>query len=138
MSHVGDPATYPDPDPVEPARVVDAQAQEWERTYAMFTHLSLLTFHVMLPVIPALVLWLVKRERSPFVDDHGREAVNYQISLVLYALLVVPIVALMTCGIGAVLVIPVYVLAVVGMIKAAIAANKGEYFRYPACIRFLH
>jgi uncharacterized Tic20 family protein len=32
----------------------------------------------------------------------------------------------------------VYVLAVVGMIKAAIAANKGEYFRYPACIRFLH
>jgi uncharacterized Tic20 family protein len=138
MSHVGDPATYPDPDPVDPARVKDAQAQEWERTYAMFNHLSLLTVHALLPVIPALVMWLIKRDRSPFIDDHGREAVNFQISLVLYALLGVPVVALLTCGVGAVLWVAVWALGIVGMILGAIAAHKGEYFRYPACIRFLH
>lgn len=136
MFSVGNPTTFPDDS--GNARVVDATAQEWERTYAMFTHLSLLTIHFLMPVIPALVLWLVKRERSPFIDDHGREAVNFQISLVLYALIVVPIVGLLTCGIGWVLWLGVYVLGLVGMILAAIAANKGEYYRYPACVRFLH
>lgn len=135
MSQVGNPAM--DPGFMPQDRIVDGQAQEWERTYAMFNHLSLLTFHVLLPVIPALVMWLIKRERSPFVDDHGREAVNFQISLVLYALVVVPIVGLLTCGIGWVLWVAVYGLGIVGMILGAVAANKGEYFRYPACIRFL-
>jgi hypothetical protein len=119
-------------------RVVDPLAAEWERTYAMFTHLSLLTLHVLMPVVPALVMWLIKRDRSPFVDDHGREAVNFQLSLVIYALVIVPISGLLTCGVGFVLWIPVYLMGIVGMILAALAANKGQYYRYPATIRFLH
>lgn len=116
-------------------RVVDAHAQEWERTYAMFTHLSLVTVYALVPVIPALVMWLIKRDRSPFVDDHGREAVNFQISLVLYTLLSG---LLVLCGISFILMAAVHVLGIVGMILASIAANKGEYYRYPACIRFIH
>src|SRR3954469_8419096 len=122
-------------------RVVDAQAAEWERTYSMFTHLTLLALAIPLfpvPVIPALVLWLIKRDRSPFVDDHGREAVNFQLSLVLYALVAVPLAGLVTCGLGFLLWLPVYALGMVGMILAAIAAHKGQYYRYPATIRFLH
>jgi uncharacterized Tic20 family protein len=119
-------------------RVVDPDAAEWERTYSMFTHLSLLAFHVALPVLPALVLWLIKRDRSPFVDDHGREAVNFQLSLVLYALVAVPLAGLVTCGLGFLLWLPVYALGMVGMILASIAAHKGQYYRYPATIRFLH
>jgi uncharacterized Tic20 family protein len=114
--------------------LTDPQASEWERTYAMFVHLSLLTFHVMMPVIPALVLWLIKRDRSPFIDDHGKEAINFQISLVIY--FVVGVLASMIC-VGLPILIATYVLGIVGMILAAIAANKGRYYRYPACIRLL-
>lgn len=121
-----------------PHRITDPRAEEWERTYAMFNHLSLLTLHVLMPVIPALVMWLIKRDRSPFVDDHGREAVNFQLSLVIYALVIVPVAGLITCGVGFVLWIPVYVIGMVGMVLGAIAANKGQYYRYPATIRFLH
>jgi uncharacterized Tic20 family protein len=116
--------------------IVDAAAQEWERTYAMFTHLSLLTVHVLMPVIPALVMWLVKRDRSPFVDDHGREAINFQVSLVLYSLAAIPLMFL--CGLGVLVAIAAYALGIVGMILAALAAHRGEYYRYPATIRFLH
>src|SRR5438874_10498659 len=103
MFHVADPAMHPGMAPSDGGangRAVDERAQEWERLYALFNHLSLLTFHVMLPVVPALVMWLIKRDRSPFVDDHGREAVNFQISLVLYALVVIPVTGLVTCGLG--------------------------------------
>lgn len=137
MMHVSDP-TFDNPPRTAGGRLVDPHAQEWERLYSTFAHLSLLTVHLMVPVVPALVMWLVKRDRSPFIDDHGREAVNFQISLVLYALIIIPIVGILTCGVGWVLYIPLYVLAIVGMIKAAMGANRGEYYRYPATIRFLH
>ena len=117
-------------------RIIDTAAEEWERTYALFTHLSLLLSHFLLPVVPALVMWLVKRDRSPFVDDHGREAINFQISLVIYMILggvLIP-----ACGIGFVVMAITYVLGIAGMIMASIAANRGEYYRYPATIRFLH
>ena len=120
-------------------RVVDAQAAEWERTYSMFTHLTLLVVHFLpVPVIPALVMWLIKRDQSPFVDDHGREAINFQLSLLIYALVLVPLVTVVTCGIGIVLWLAVWALGIVGMILAAVAAHRGQYYRYPATIRFLH
>src|SRR5262245_35845664 len=137
MFHVADPTVNDRPGAAE-GRLVDPQAQEWERMYSTFTHLSLLTVHLLVPVIPALIMWLLKREKSPFVDDHGREAVNFQISLCLYAVIIIPIVGLLTCGAGWFLYLPLYLLGLVGMIMGAIAANKGEYFRYPATIRFLH
>ena len=115
-------------------RVVDPNAQEWERTYAMFTHLSLLATHFGLIIpFPALIMWLIKKGETPFIDDHGREALNFQISLCIYA---VASIVLTFCGVGVVLLIATYVLAIVGMILAAIAANKGQYYRYPMTIRF--
>ena len=134
MFSVADPTS---PDQPAPSPAVDVHAEEWERTYATFNHLSLLTFHVLMPVIPALAMWLIKRDRSPFVDDHGREAVNFQISLMIYALILIPVVGALTCGVGWVLYIALYGLAIYGMVKAAMAANRGQYYRYPACIRFL-
>jgi uncharacterized Tic20 family protein len=116
--------------------LADPQVTEWERTYATFQHLTLLTIHALMPVIPALIMWLIKRERSPFVDDHGKESINFQISLVIYFLVGLATVPL--CGMGGVLIGCTYVLGIVGMILAAIAANKGRYYRYPACIRLLH
>lgn len=128
-----DPASM-NPGPAEPDALHDPHAADWERTYAMFEHLSLLAFHLVLPVVPALVLWLIKREKSPFIDDHGKEAMNFQISLVIYGLVAG---ILVSCGVGLVLLPLVYVLGIVGMILASIAANQGRYYRYPATIRLI-
>ena len=88
-------------------------------------------------LLPPLIVWLLKRNDSPEIDAHGKEAVNFQISLVLYALVVIPVAGLITCGLGMLLYVPLYALGIVGMVMAALAANRGEFYRYPACIRFL-
>jgi uncharacterized Tic20 family protein len=128
-------AYSPSPPPPEAATLTDPHAQEWERTYATFQHLSLLAEHFLMPVIPALVMWLIKRERSPFIDDHGKETVNFQLSLVLYYF--IGLITLKAC-IGVPILIATYVLGLVGMVMGAVAASKGRYFRYPACIRIIH
>ena len=109
--------------------------QEWERHYALAMHLSLLAIHVAVPLVPVIVLYLIKKDESPFIRDHGREAINFQISMLVYAIIggiLVP-----ACGIGFAVLTAVYVLGIVGMILAALEANKGRFYRYPACIRFL-
>lgn len=120
---------------MNPTRVVDEQTESWEQTYATVTHLTLLAHSILLPIVPALVMWLIKKDESSFVDDHGREAVNFQITLVLYALISFPLI--WVCGIGAVLLVVAYVLGIVGMVLASLAAGRGEYYRYPMTLRFL-
>ncbi|MEM7622616.1 MAG: DUF4870 domain-containing protein [Planctomycetota bacterium] len=127
-------------------RVVDPSVTEADRTYAMLLHLSLLV-HLVLPVIAIivpLVMWKSREDRSPFVDDHGREVVNFQITMVLYSVLlpaIATVIVALTCGVGFIL-LPIavavpYVLGVVGMILGAIASNRGEYFRYPMTLRLI-
>ncbi len=122
----------------ERGRVYDPDAPDSERTYAMLLHLSLLAHLVLsgFAIIVPLVMWLMKKDESPFVDDHGREAINFQLSLIVLSLLLIPI-GILTCSAGFFLYIPLYVLALVGMIQAAMAANRGEFYRYPMTIRFL-
>jgi uncharacterized protein len=128
-------------------RLVDPAAQDWERNYASWIHLvgliggivAALSSGISLPVVlfVVLVMWLTRRGESVFIDDHGREAVNFQISLLLYALILFPIAVILTCGIGFILIIPIAILAVVGTSSASSAAKRGEYYRYPATIRLL-
>ena len=117
-------------------RFVDQGATPDERTYALFNHLTLVLFHLGVPLAAAIIMWIAKRKQSPFLDDHGREAVNFQISLLIYAIALVPL-GLLTCTIGWLLYLPLYALAIYGCIMASIAANRGEYYRYPATIRLL-
>ncbi len=115
-------------------RFVDAEADSGERTYTVFLHLSLLLAHLLIPVIPALIMWLIRKADSPFIDDHGKEAMNFQISLVIYFFASAVLVG---CGVGVVLLPAVYVLGIVGMIMGAMAAHRGEYFRYPVTMRMI-
>ena len=118
-------------------RYVDADATSDERTIAVIMHLGTYAY-VFFPLaflIP-MILWLVKREQSPFLDDHGKEALNFHISLVLYILLSVPLI--LAFGLGLVLlilVIPICSMVFPGL--AAYAASKGEYYRYPATLRLI-
>ncbi len=133
------------PDPAPPEYPVNGRGRVYqpglgddEKTWAVLSHLSLLG-HVVLPFAAAAipwVIWLVKKDRSAYVDDHAGEALNFHITLILYNLLIIPL-AVITCGVGAALVVGVYALGVVGMILATLAANRGEFFRYPMTFRFI-
>jgi uncharacterized Tic20 family protein len=105
---------------------------ENSRNLSVAMHLTPLAGLVLAPLVATpLILWLIGKGKSPFVDDHGREVLNFMISYVIWFLL---------CGLTLVLAILIPVLVVVGfvaMIRGAIAAGNGEYFRYPMVIRFL-
>lgn len=126
----------------EQGRAFDPDATSDERSYALFLHLSLLGHLVLtlLVIIVPIVMWISKKDESPFIDDHGREAINFQISLLIYSILftilAIPI-GFLTCGIGFVLAFFPYILGLVGMIQASMAANRGEFYRYPMNMRFL-
>ncbi|MGZ5024427.1 MAG: DUF4870 domain-containing protein, partial [Chthoniobacterales bacterium] len=79
-------------------------------------------------------VWLLKRDESPELDAHGKEAVNFQISMLIYNL-----VAAVFCLvlIGFVFLAILWVLNAVLCIIAAIKASDGEFYRYPMTIRFL-
>jgi len=108
--------------------------EQGHRVLAIFIHVSPLFWIVGLGPFALLgppVLWLVGRERSIFVDDHGREAINFMLSFLLLHLIL-----LMTL-IGVVLWPVLWVVALVNMIRASVAAGQDEYFRYPITFRFL-
>ncbi len=86
--------------------------------------------HVLVP----LVLWLLRRDRSAFVDDHGREALNFQISITLYAIVAT---ALMWVLIGFLLIVVVVGVQLVFMVLASVAASHGERYRYPLTLRLV-
>ena len=133
-------AEYRQPPLNAQGKAFDPDATPDERTFALMMHLTLLG-HVLLwgiAIAAPLIMWSIKKDESPFLDDHGREALNFQISLIIYTIFIFPL-GLLTCGIGFI-VFPIllYVLGLIGMIQAAIAANRGEFYRYPMTIRFIH
>jgi uncharacterized Tic20 family protein len=109
-----------------------------ERQWAMGCHLiSLCGIVVPLPsanLLGPLLLWLLKREDGAFIDEQGKESLNFQITLLIYAL---GALALTIIGIGFLLLLIVAVFGFVCVIVAAIKASEGTSFRYPACIRFI-
>lgn len=117
-------------------RLVDPNATAEQRQYATLMHLTLLLSVIMpvLGVIAPLAMWMAKKDQSPFIDDHGKETLNFHISVLMYyAISVILAMAI----IGFPMIIAVFILSIIGMIKASTAAHRGEYYRYPACIRLI-
>jgi uncharacterized protein len=107
-----------------------------ERMWGMLCHLSTFAGYLV-PfgnILGPLVVWLVKKDEYAFVDDQGKEALNFQISITIYSL-VSGILILALIGIP--LLIAVIIFSVVMTVIAAIKANEGEYYRYPLTIRFV-
>ncbi len=103
--------------------------------WAMLCHLTaLIGLVTMFFFVGPLVVWLLKRDEHPFIDEQGKEALNFQLSMLIYKTL-----ALMSCFflIGFVLV-PALVLAdVVLVITASVKVSSGISYRYPLTIRFI-
>ena len=126
--------TYPQPPPLPSA---PAPGLTNVRTWASFLHLSALLgvfLHFPGHVIPPLIIWLAKRDDSPELDAHGKEAVNFQISMLIYNA-----VAAVFCLvlIGFVFLAVLWVLNAILVIVAAIQASDGKFYRYPITIRFI-
>ncbi|MHC4157559.1 MAG: DUF4870 domain-containing protein [Planctomycetota bacterium] len=84
--------------------------------------------------IGPLIIWLVKKDDDPFVDDQGKEALNFQIT-VLIAMIVSGL--LIFVCIGSILMPAVWIVDLVFCIIASIKASGGQAYRYPLSIRFV-
>lgn len=135
----------PSPDPVEPG-VAGLPPQD-ERTWGMFAHLAALLGGLLSSwlgglgvFIGPLVVWLVKKDSMPFVDDQGKEALNFNITVAIVALALI-ILTFITFFIAIVLTLPLGIALgiywLVFTIIAAIKANEGVAYRYPFTLRLI-
>jgi uncharacterized Tic20 family protein len=117
-----------------------------DKNYSTLTHLSSFSgwFFPFGNILAPLVLWSAKKQDSDYIDAHGKAAVNFQLSLLLYgfllAILIVPV-AILTLGLGLVAIvlgiIPVLVLKIILIITASLKASNGEVYHYPFTINFI-
>ena len=111
-------------------------ADEAVRNTAVAAHLS--TFAgLVVPfgsVIGPLAVWLTRRDRDPFIDQAGREALNFGISIAIYGVVAL-VAALMLVG------IPLLIVGVIAWVVlaslAAAKASQGQSYRYPLTMRFV-
>ena len=120
-----------DPDIKTPPIVVDSVTQD-EKMWGMFAHMSfLLTYVIGVSCIAPLIIWMIKKDSSAFIEDQAKEALNFQLSS-LIAILVLSA----TC-IGVILLPVVLIGGIVYGIIGAMAANRGEVYRYPYTFRMI-
>lgn len=145
--HENDPNTSPAPPPLqnpyqaprshEPQSYLATGPSEEDKSLGMLSHLLAIFTGFLGP----LILWLVKKDSSAFVAHHAREALNFQITLLLVMMALGGLtLALMLILVGVLLIpllfiVPIFALVV--EILAAVAAQKGEWYRYPCCLRLV-
>ncbi|WP_400163263.1 DUF4870 domain-containing protein [Brevibacillus sp. TJ4] len=107
-----------------------------ERIWAIVSHLSALC-SLLIPlgnVIGPLVIWLIKRESSPYVAEHAKEALNFNISITLYSAFAT---LLLLVYVGVVLLTAIFLFWLISLIIAAMRANDNKMFRYRLSFRFI-
>ena len=108
-----------------------------ERQWGALTHASAL-LGILLPmalVLGPMIIWMIKRNESPFLDAQGKEAVNFQLTI-----LVTSFIFILLAGITKVFFAISAAVLAVGMIFAAVAAlniYKGKDYHYPFAIRLI-
>jgi uncharacterized Tic20 family protein len=112
-----------------------------DRSWAVATHISGLAG--LLPLAPGvlnilapLVIWLIKRAESPYLDEVGKEVVNFQISWLVY-FLITCVFGFLTCGYGFILLVLLVPIWLALVIIAAVKTSDGVHYRYPGAIRFI-
>jgi len=132
VSAAGATPAPPEPVPAPQGRLRQRHLTDSDRNYSIAIHLAPLAGFAFFPFIfIPIVLWAVRKDQSAFNDDHGREMTNALLSFLLYHL-----VAIITV-IGLIALPVLYVIGIINLIRGAMAASRGEYFRYPMTIRFI-
>lgn len=102
-----------------------------DKNIAVLTHLGGIFFCIF----PGLIVWLLKKDDSPYLADQAREALNFQITVLLAYLISWVLVFVL---IGVVLLGVVWLANIILSLLAAIAASKGENYRYPFALRLIN
>jgi uncharacterized Tic20 family protein len=126
------------PVPPPPARAME---ESDARMWAAFTHLAGLVYLAGIPgILGSLVIWLWKRGDHRLINEHGKEAVNFQITLLIYNVAAF-VIGACTLGLGLIVVAPLMailaILIIVLPIIATIQASEGRPYRYPLTIRLI-
>ena len=119
----------------EPNPVTDVPTQD-ERTWGMLAHLTAFS-GFLIPfgnIIAPLIVWLVKRDQSQFVADQGKEALNFNISVLLAGALCAALVFVL---IGILLGVALFFYWLAMTIVAGIKASEGIRYRYPFTLRLI-
>jgi uncharacterized protein len=114
--------------PTLPATPIPTQD---EKNLALIMHvLSLVGFSLIGP----LIVWLVKKDESAFIDAQGRELLNFQISFLIYAIVCIPL-CFVLIGIPLLIVVGIasFILTIIGLVKA----TEGKIYRFPVTIKML-
>ena len=102
-----------------------------DKNIATVTHLGGTVFSF----VPALIVWILKKDDSEFIADQAKEALNFQITIIL-AQFIAWILAWILIGFFFIFII--WLLNIVFCIIAAISTSKGETYRYPFCLRLIN
>ncbi len=114
----------------------DFEAEPDERNWAVAAQLASFAgcFVPLCNIAGPLAIWLMKRDESPFIEIHARESLNFQISLTIYLAIAGLLVYVL---IGLLLLPLLIVFGAVVVVLAALAASRGEVYRYPFSIRLV-
>src|SRR5690349_6611641 len=128
--------TLPPSPPQAPPPPASGEGSNDERTWGLLAHLSALSGFVVPfgSVIGPLIIWQVKKNEMPFVDDQGKEALNFQITMAIAAIICI---VLMLVLIGLLLIWIVGAVDLIFIVVAAISANNGQAYRYPFNLRLV-
>jgi uncharacterized protein len=102
-----------------------------DKNIATVTHLGGTVFSF----IPALIVWILKKDESAYLSDQAKEALNFQITILIASFVASILIWLL---IGFVLLPIIWLVNLVFCIIAAIATSKGETYRYPFCLRLIN
>lgn len=108
-----------------------------ERTFGMLCHLLALSIFIGIPfgnILGPLIMWLIKKDEFPLVNQEGKKALNFQISMTIYA-----IIGGVLCFIliGFLVLIAIAIAEIILVILASVKTHNGEDFKYPLTIQFL-
>ncbi|MBN2415611.1 DUF4870 domain-containing protein [bacterium] len=110
----------------------DSQARQW----GMLCHLSALSLFIGFPFgnfLGPFIIWILKKDDHPFIDEQGKESLNYQISLFIYACAA----GILFFAAGWFLLILIGIAAIVFPVIATVRASDGRHYRYPLTIRLI-
>ena len=113
-----------------------------QKTWAMAAHLSaLLSLVIGFTFVGPLIVYLIKRDDDPFIRRQAAEALNFNISVAIYAVGLTIVLLIGLLLIVGVLLFPLYILGAIAWfvltVSAAVKAGRGEPYRYPLTIRFV-